>query len=109
VENLTADVQQIDQLGIRQPAAREALRQADAAYGAGLGTNLVRLIAQDQLLSAELALTEEQFNHIVDYLRLLRAAGLLDIGLTALPPADGGDPATRDARPDTIADAPDPP
>jgi outer membrane protein len=109
VENLTADAQQIDQLGIRRAAAREALRQADAAYGAGLGTNLERLIAQDQVLSAELALTEEQFNHIVDYLRLLRAAGVLDIGLTALPQADGGEPATRDARPGTIAEAPNPP
>ena len=43
-------------------------------------------MAQDQVLSAELALTEEQFNHIVDYLRLLRAVGLLDIRLTPLPP-----------------------
>jgi outer membrane protein TolC len=109
VENLTADGQQIDQLGIRLAAAREALRQADAAYGAGLGTNLERLVAQDQLLSAELALTEEQFNHIVDYLRLLRAVGLLDIGLTDLPPLEGGDPASRQARPGPIADAPDPP
>jgi outer membrane protein len=109
VENLIANVQQIDQLGIRQAAAREALRQADAAYRAGLGTNLERLIAQDQFLSAELALTEEQFNHIVDYLRLLRAAGLLDIDLTPLPPSDGGDPAVRDAGPDTIAGAPNPP
>jgi outer membrane protein len=108
VEDLTSDVQQIDQLGIRLAAAREALRQADAAYWAGLGTNLQRLIAQDQLLSAEPALTEEQFNHIVDYLRLLRAVGVLDIGLTPLPPGDGGDPATRDARPGPTADAPDP-
>ena len=109
VEDLTADVQQIEQLGIRQAASREALRQADAAYKAGLGTNLQRLIAQDQLLSAELALTEEQFNHIVDYLRLLRAAGLLDTGLTPLPPAGGGNPAARDARAGMTAGAPNPP
>jgi outer membrane protein len=109
VEDLTSDGQQIDQLGIRLTAAREALRQADAAYWAGLGTNLQRLIAQDQLLSAELALTEEQFNHIVDYLRLLRVVGVLDIGLTPLPPAAGGDHATRNARSDPIADALAPP
>jgi outer membrane protein TolC len=109
VDNLTADVQQIGQLGIRQAAAKEALRQADAAYGAGLGTNLERLIAQDQFLSAELALTGEQFNHIVDYLRLLRAAGLLDIGLKALPPADGGHTGSRSVRHAPAADAADPP
>jgi outer membrane protein TolC len=109
VENLTADVQQIDQLGVRMAAAREALRQADAAYWAGLGTNLERLIAQDQLLSAELALTEEQFNHIVDYMRLLRVVGVLDIGLPPLPTADGGDPAALNAGPYPIADALEPP
>ena len=105
VENLAADVQQVDQLGVRLAAAREALRQADAAYWAGLGTNLQRLIAQDQLLSAELALTEEQFNHIVDYMRLLRVVGVLDIGLHPLPSADGGDPGTGNFQPDRIADA----
>ena len=90
-------------------AAREALRQADAAYRAGLGTNLQRLIAQDQLLSAELALTEEQFNHIVDYMRLLRVVGVLDIGLTPLPPAAGSDPAARNARPGPMAGVPETP
>ncbi len=109
VEDLTSDVQQIDQLGIRVAAAREALRQADAGYWAGLGTNLERLVAQDQLLSAELALTEEQFNHIVDYLRLLRAVGLLDIRLTPWPPGDGGGPASRVSQPGPIADAADKP
>jgi outer membrane protein TolC len=109
VEDLTSDVQQIDQLGIRMAAAREALRQADAAYWAGIGTNLERLVAQDQLLSAELALTEEQFNHIVDYLRLSRAVGLLDIRLTPWPPGDDGGPASRSSQPGPIADAPDKP
>jgi outer membrane protein TolC len=94
VENLSADRQQIDQLGIRTAAAREAVRQADAAYRAGLGTNLERLVAQDQLLSAELALTEEEFNHLVDYLRLLRGVGLLDTRLAPLPPGEGNDAAS---------------
>ncbi len=109
VENLTDVLQQIDQLGIRVAAAREAMRQADAAYSAGLGTNLERLVAQDQLLSAELALTEEQFNHTVDYLRLSRAVGLLDMSLTPLPPEGSSDPASQDARPNSKADAPDAP
>lgn len=97
VEDLTTDLEQIDQLSIRMASAREAMRQADAAYGAGLGTNLERLVAQDQLLSAELSLTEKQFNHIVDYLRLLRAVGRLDTSLTPLKPDAKNDPASQDA------------
>jgi outer membrane protein TolC len=107
VDNVTADAQQIKQLGVRLTSAREALRQADAAYRAGLGTNLQRLIAQDQLLSAELALTEEQFNHIVDYMRLLRVVGLLDVGLTPLAPPADSDPAARNARPGPMIGAPE--
>ena len=84
-QDLDADRLQIDQLNIGLAAAREAMRQADAAFTAGLGTNLERLVAQDKLLSAELALTEEQVRHTVDYLRLLRTAGLLDTALTPLP------------------------
>ena len=109
VDNVTADAQQIKQLGVRLTSAREALRQADAAYRAGLGTNLQRLIAQDQLLSAELALTEEQFNHIVDYMRLLRVVGLLDVGLTPLPSPAEDDPAARNARPGPMIGAPEMP
>jgi outer membrane protein TolC len=86
LENLNDDTEQIHQLKIRLDAANEALRQAEAAYSAGLGTNLERFVAQDQLLSAELSLTEEIFNHIVDYLRLLRTVGLLDVSVTPLPP-----------------------
>jgi outer membrane protein TolC len=109
LEDLTDDLQQIDQLGIRLAAAREAMRQADAAYSAGLGTNLERLVAQDQLLSAELALTEKHFNHTVDYLRLSRTVGLLDIRMTPLPPEGSSDSASHDVRPNPKADAPDAP
>jgi hypothetical protein len=83
------------------------MRQADAAYSAGLGTNLERLIAQDQLLSAQLALTEKQFGHIVDYLRLMRSVGMLDMRLNPLPPAGGGEPAVRDATPGAKTEAPE--
>jgi outer membrane protein TolC len=106
-QDLDADRLQIEQLGIRLAAAREAMRQADAAYMAGLGTNLERLVAQDQLLSAELALTEEQVKHVVDYLRLLRATGLLDTALTPLPRDHSGDALKRDAGPAPPNHAPD--
>lgn len=108
VVNLSTDQEQTEQQEIRTSAAREALRQADAAYGAGLGTNLERLVAQDQLLAAELALAEQQFNHIVDYLRLVRTVGQLDTGLSPLPPEDSPTPGDHQTRsePETGASAP---
>ena len=108
LEDLNDDAQQIDQLGIRTQAAREAVRQADAAFSAGLGTNLERLVAQDQMLSAELALTERQFKHTVDYLRLLHVTGTLDVRLTPLPP-DGGATAVQGRGPNPKGPAKDAP
>jgi outer membrane protein TolC len=87
LEDLHDDAKQIEQLTIQVKSAQEGVRQADAAFNAGLGTNLERLVAQDALLSAELALATEQFNRNVDYLRLLRMTGILDPDLSAsLPP-----------------------
>lgn len=108
-ENLSSDQEQTAQQEIRTAAAREALRQADAAYQAGLGTNLERFVAQDQLLAAELALAEERFNHIVDYLRLVRTVGLLDTGLRPLPPEARQPREISAARPNSKTVAPAPP
>ena len=89
VENLRNDDQQIDQLGIQAAAAQEGLRQADAAFNAGLGTNLERLVAQDALLSAELDLSAAQINRNIDYLRLHRVTGSLNPDLSvALPSSE---------------------
>jgi hypothetical protein len=43
----------------------------------GLGTNLERLIAQDRLQQAELALAAESLNRKIMYLRLVRQTGTL--------------------------------
>ena len=89
INNLRGDDQQINQLDIQVKAAREGLRQADAAFNAGLGTNLERLVAQDEFLSAELALSTARFNRNVDYMRLLRVAGVLNPELSyTLPSAE---------------------
>ncbi len=89
VENLQDDDQRIDQLGIQAAAAQEGMRQADAAFKAGLGTNLERLVAQDELLSAELSLSTAEFSRNVDYLRLLRVTGTLNPALSIwLPVAE---------------------
>lgn len=58
-------------------AAGEALRQAEASYGAGLATNLERVTAQDQLLAAQVRLAREEFSQKVAYLAAMRAAGVL--------------------------------
>ncbi len=57
--------------------ARQALELAEAAYQAGLGTNLERVIAQDQLLAAELESVTQAFATKTAYIELLRACGLL--------------------------------
>ena len=77
-------------------AAAEALRQAERLYGAGLGTNLDRITAQDQLLSAQLSLASEEFNYKVFYLNLERSMGRIPLPETVEPPpgtpTDGSDP-----------------
>ena len=83
VENLRRDDQLIDQLDIQVKSAQEGMRQADAAFDAGLGTNLERLIAQDELLAAELAISTARFDRNVDYLRLLRVTGTLTPDISA--------------------------
>lgn len=83
-QNLTATAHRVQELRYQVQAAAEALRQAEAAYQAGLGTNLERIAAQDQLLSAEVRLVSEEFNAKVAYLAALRAAGVLTEGVTGV-------------------------
>lgn len=82
LENFRGDGQQIDELTIQVKAAQEGMLQADAAFEAGVGTNLERLIAQDGLLEAELNLATVQFKRNVNYLRLLRVTGSLNPDLS---------------------------
>ncbi|MDX2131583.1 MAG: TolC family protein [Planctomycetota bacterium] len=80
-------------------AARDALTLAEASYQAGLGTNLERVTAQDELLSAELEEVSEGFEHTLLTLELRRACGLLateQIG-SPRPQADDGEAEVPDA------------
>lgn len=65
--------------------ARDTLALAEASYQAGLGTNLERVTAQDQLLTAELDATSEEFITKTSRLALLRAMGLLSADLIGAP------------------------
>jgi len=74
---LLASARLVDELRTQVRVARDSLTLAEAAYQAGLGTNLERIVAQDQLLSAELEEVSATFTVKTSYLELLRAAGLL--------------------------------
>lgn len=79
----------IEELRAQVAAASLALELAEAAYAAGLGTNLERIVAQDALLSAELETVSAEFDAKIAYLELLRACGTISgetIGTLPPPP-----------------------
>jgi outer membrane protein TolC len=83
----------IIELRIEVAASQEALRQATQRYSVGLAINLDVLTAQDTLLSSQLDLATEEFNHKIFYLDLLRSLGRLGPPGTSDALATG--PATR--------------
>jgi outer membrane protein TolC len=93
-EDFAASAQRMQALRVQLAAARTALNQAEQSYRAGLGTNLDRLSAQDQALSAELQLSSELYNQKVFYLNLLRVVGRL--GTTVEVPVAPALPADKE-------------
>jgi outer membrane protein len=79
------------ELVIQVAAARETLRQAEATYAAGRGTNLERVQAQADQTEAEVRLASEEFTLKLAYLTLRRAMGMLavDAGAAPTPPGAG--------------------
>jgi len=80
-EDLLASARRLDESHTQLTAAEQAFNQADKSNAIGLATNLERLIAQDQLLTAQLQYVSEQFTRKVSYLNLLRATGSLRTAL----------------------------
>jgi outer membrane protein TolC len=72
-----ASVRRLNELQVQITAAAEAYRQADQQYNVGLATNLERLTAQDQLLSAQLQYASESYDRKLFFLTLLRQTGTL--------------------------------
>jgi outer membrane protein TolC len=103
-ENVVDSDRRIAELHVEVAAAAEALRQAESAYAAGLGTNLDRITAQDQLLNAQLSLASEEFNYKVFYLNLLRSMGRLPLPETLGPPP--GTPTSRPSAVETLTPGP---
>lgn len=67
----------IDAVNVRLDAARRAVDQADGLWSAGLATNLERLVAQEEQLTAELDLATAEIGRKSAWLDLNRAEGAL--------------------------------
>jgi outer membrane protein len=78
-ENLETSKVKLVELATQLKAAQEAFDQASDLVKFGKATNLERLVAQDQLLLAQLLITSEEFSRKVDYLALQRVCGALDL------------------------------
>ncbi len=78
------------ELRIAVDSAQQALDVAEGNYAAGTGIYLERLVAQDQLLVAQLQFSNEQYNQKLQYLNLMRIIGEL-----RKPPTES--PATQPA------------
>jgi outer membrane protein TolC len=87
--NLEASKGRLAELRIAVQAAQQALDVAEGNYQAGTGIYLERLVAQDQLLNAQLQYATENYTLKLNYLNLLRQTGEL-----RRPPAEG-QPATQ--------------
>lgn len=83
-EDFLSSARRLDESRTQLVAAEQAFTQADRSNEIGLATNLERLIAQDQLLTAQLQFVSEQFARKVSYLNLLRATGSLRSALESM-------------------------
>lgn len=100
-ENLAASKVRVAELGVRLAAARDAFTQAESLYDTGFGTNLERLVAQDQQVAAELELESARLEAQERELERLGARGELFAWLgfaRALPPARSEEEARAVAR-----------
>lgn len=95
-ERLDSARRRIGALVVRRDAARRSLDHAEGLWAAGLGTNLERLAAQDELLSADLELADAELVVTVRRVERLRAGGRLHalLGLARGTP-EGGHAASR--------------
>ena len=76
-QDFTATARRVAESRTQLTAAEQAFTQADRSNQIGLATNLERLIAQDQLLTAQLQYVSQQFARKLAYLNLLRETGSL--------------------------------
>jgi outer membrane protein len=78
-EDYTTSTAKLQELEITVEAAQRAYDQAVGQYRVGNATNLDQLLANDQLLQAQLQLINERYNRKLFYLNLLRVTGQLQL------------------------------
>ncbi len=81
VADLHASQEHLEALAPELAAAQEAFDQSLDLVRAGKATNLERLVAQNQLLSAQLSVADAGYARKLAWLALLRANGTLDLSL----------------------------
>jgi outer membrane protein TolC len=79
VADLHASQEHLDALAPALAAAQEAFDQSLDLVRAGKATNLERLVAQNQLLSAQLSVADAGYARKLAWLALKRASGTLDL------------------------------
>jgi outer membrane protein TolC len=86
-DNLEANGRRLHELQTEVAAATEAFGLASQSYDAGLATNLERLVAQNQMLQAELQLAAAELDRKILYFRLTETIGRLVDQLAPKPKA----------------------
>jgi outer membrane protein len=98
-ENLATSDQSVRDLTDEVRQAQEQYRLALQGFRSGLTTNLDVLVAQNQMLDAQLQLSSEQFDRTVFYLDLERATGQLIASVDEFLPATQPTTAPATTRP----------
>jgi outer membrane protein len=85
LDRLATLEQRLDELRTLTAADAESLRQAEGGARAGLTTNLVVLLAQNQLQRSEVDVVESELERKVAWLLALRVTGALTAGTVDVP------------------------
>ncbi|MCE9589084.1 MAG: TolC family protein [Planctomycetes bacterium] len=94
-QDLFTSIDRLRELAVQVKAAQDAFEQSVDLVKFGRATNLERLVAQDQLLTAQLQFTSETFNNKSAYLNLQRVAGLLGIKVESAATQPATQPTTQ--------------
>ena len=78
LENYNETEKQANELEVLVRSAQDELQTSIYSYNAGLATNLDTIIARNQLLNAQLSLTETKFSEKINFLNLMRILGHFD-------------------------------
>ncbi len=78
LENYSETGKEVAELEVLVKSAQDELQTSMYSYNAGLATNLDTIIARNQLLNAQLSLSETKYNEKINFLNLMRILGHFD-------------------------------